>query len=1635
MSKKYKCPFPECTYETEEVTDALAAVLLSVHSSGVHVTPGTVNTINPNSNTKLERVRRPTISAAGSSEDWSYFLTRWGDYVAATNVTGKEKVIQLLECCDEQLRKDLTRNAGGSLTDKTADEVMAAIKKLAVREENAMVARVQLHNMRQDRDETIRSFGARLRGQAGVCKFLVTCPGCNIEVNYTENVLRDVLTRGLADSEIQLDLLGERNQDMSLEEVFQFIEAKEAGKRSAGRLSQSHSTDAAQSQYRRAKNDEVKQRKDGDANELCSYCNKRGHGKSAPTRIRRHDCPAYGTICDKCGRQNHFASVCRSRGKSNRPQQPPTPIGKSRETESAIFDSLCTTTSLSRPSKGVISLDHHLYCHLTDHWVRQPSKPQPFITLTATAHPEDYTALGYNPPKSQLATAQLSAMADTGCQSCLASIKVIRRLGLCESDLIPVTMKMHAVNNKGISILGAVILRFSGRSPSGKALESRQIVYVTSDSDKLFLSRETCMALGIITKNFPMLGETLNTCSSIEPDTACNATAPTPSDRDMQTSEGSDSPPCTCPRRTTPPPKPTTTPFPATENSRMKMQQWLLDYYRTSTFNTCEHQPLPLMESIPMRLMVDPQAKPVAHHNPIPVPLHWQEEVKAGLDQDVSLGVLEPVPVGEPVTWCHRMVVCAKKNGKPRRTVDFQALNLHATRETHHTQSPFHQARSIPSNTKKTVFDCWNGYHSVPLHEDDRHLTTFITPWGRYRYKTAPQGYIASGDGYSRRFDEIVSHVPNKTKCIDDTLLWADNLDQSFFQAVDWLNLCGHNGIILNPDKFVFGADTVEFAGFEITPSCVRPCKQYLDAIRNFPIPANITDVRSWFGLINQVSYAFAATERMLPFRQLLQPGTPFQWTDELHTLFEESKSVIISEIEEGVRIFDKSKPTCLATDWSKSRIGFWLFQKHCQCPSPEPFCCRTGWKITLVGSRFTHAAESRYAPVEGEALAVADALDKARFFVLGCSNLIIAVDHKPLLKVFGDRSLEDITNARLRNLKEKSLRYRFRMVHIPGVRHKAADAVSRHPTGTTKPDLLVLPDDIAAATATLAALPQLDNSGRSFLAGIRHTEPQPGTCSITIDDQLASSASSALNTIAVTWDRVKLATTSSRAMTQLIHLIETGFPKSRNELPPALREYHQFREHLYTVDGIILYKNRIVIPPSLRQHILTVLHSAHQGVTSMTARAESTVFWPGITPAIIALRETCNHCNRMAPSQPSSPPSPVVPPAYPFQCVCADFFHYKGVTYLVIVDRYSNWPLVERAREGSTGLIDCLRRTFATFGIPDELATDGGPEFTATATRQFLKDWGIHHRLSSVAFPHSNCRAEIGVKSVKRFITDNTTPSGSLDTDSFQRAVLQYRNTPDPNTQLSPAQCVFGRPIKDFIPILPGRYQPHPTWRDTLATREAALRNRHMKAAERWSEHTKRLPPLAVGNHVRIQNQTGPYPTKWDKTGVVVEVRQFDQYVIRIDGSGRMTTRNRKFLRKYLPIRTTPPHLTIDDDLRHLAMLPHRPPKPITPAQARMPPQPSPAQPLTGPTPAAVTPDHHSPSPKPNAPQIQLSNQTPSPSPEHPSTATPRTHASSPQADPLAPSSPPKPPERPKKPPLALRRLRDFNSKGLLEQ
>ena len=138
---------------------------------------------------------------------------------------------------------------------------------------------------------------------------------------------------------------------------------------------------------------------------------------------------------------------------------------------------------------------------------------------------------------------------------------------------------------------------------------------------------------------------------------------------------------------------------------------------------------------------------------------------------------------------------------------------------------------------------------------------------------------------------------------------------------------------------------------------------------------------------------------------------------------------------------------TCLSTDWSKTGIGYFLHQKHCTCESSIPGCCADGWRVALAGSRFLKDAESRYAPVEGEMLAVAWSLEDSKYFTLGCKDLVIATDHKPLVKLLGDRELADISNPRLFRIKQRTMLWRYNVVHVPGVKNPAADATSRNPS------------------------------------------------------------------------------------------------------------------------------------------------------------------------------------------------------------------------------------------------------------------------------------------------------------------------------------------------------------------------------------------------------------------------------------------------------------------------------------------------------------------------------------------------------------------------------------------------------------
>ena len=497
---------------------------------------------------------------------------------------------------------------------------------------------------------------------------------------------------------------------------------------------------------------------------------------------------------------------------------------------------------------------------------------------------------------------------------------------------------------------------------------------------------------------------------------------------------------------------------------------------------------------------------------------------------------------------------------------------------------------------------------------------------GRYRYRVAPQGYVASGDAYNARYDEIISEVERKTKCVDDAMIWDDDddLEEHWWRTLDYLTLVGENGIILTLKKLQFSQKVVNFAGFVVGETTVKPLPKYLDAIKNFQRPSTISEARSWFGLVNQVSRYGKLAEIMHPFKELLSPKSKFRWTEEMEAAFERSKLSIISAIEEGVEIFDPKRTTLLSPDFSKKGVGYFLYQKHCSCPSSTTTsCCDTGWKITLAGSRFLRKSEQNYWPVEGEALAVKWSLEDTRFFTWGCRDLHIQTDHRPLVRLMGGKPLDDIDNSRLVSFIERTMPWQFNIKYVPGRSIPGPDAASRRPNEKSEHDD---EDELDPYTG--------------IKMGAAAIEIMMINCeSDQLEEGIIASARATLQPIAaVTWERVQKETARDSSMLELMKLASTGFPEVSGELPPLLLPYWRFRKGLMVIDGVLMYGNRTVIPPALRKEVSDHLHGAHQGVSKMTYRAQDSLFWPGMSNDITKARIGCRSCNEYAPTQPAMP-------------------------------------------------------------------------------------------------------------------------------------------------------------------------------------------------------------------------------------------------------------------------------------------------------------------------------------------------------------------------------------------------------------
>jgi len=382
--------------------------------------------------------------------------------------------------------------------------------------------------------------------------------------------------------------------------------------------------------------------------------------------------------------------------------------------------------------------------------------------------------------------------------------------------------------------------------------------------------------------------------------------------------------------------------------------------------------------------------------------------VKEQLEWMVKQGIISAVTM--PMEWVHPLVVVPKPGGKWRLCVDLTKLNFFVKRPVHPLTTPKEAVDRVPEGSVFfATLDAKHGYWQIPLEEASQELTTFITPFGCFKFLRNPMGLASAQDEYCRRTDLAIAGLEKVSKVVDDMLVYSKTAEDHVQDVVELLERCRLNKITLNPDKFAFGRTEVKFVGYIVNSDgvCSDPAK--VKAIAEFPAPTNITELRGFMGLVNQLgSFSARIAETAGPLRDLLKKKNAYVWSPAHEEAFAAVKKALVST--PILAHFDPRRETQIRVDCSRLKgIGFALYQLHGE-----------QWKLVVCGSRFLSDTETRYAMIELEMLGVAWAITKCRIYLLGMEDFEVVTDHKPLIPILNSYSLDQIENQRLQRLRNK---------------------------------------------------------------------------------------------------------------------------------------------------------------------------------------------------------------------------------------------------------------------------------------------------------------------------------------------------------------------------------------------------------------------------------------------------------------------------------------------------------------------------------------------------------------------------------------------------------------------------------------
>lgn len=744
-------------------------------------------------------------------------------------------------------------------------------------------------------------------------------------------------------------------------------------------------------------------------------------------------------------------------------------------------------------------------------------------------------------------------------------------------------------------------------------------------------------------------------------------------------------------------------------------------------------------------------AKPI-FHRAYEMPYALKPKVENELLKMVNDGIITKVSHSN---WASPIVVVPKKNTDDIRIcVDFKKT-VNKVIDSDHCVLPLPDDiyAHLAGGKCFTVLDLKGAYQQLEIDQLSKEYFTINTHLGLFRFNRLTYG-VSSAPGIFQSIMENILTGLNNVQCyLDDILIWGTTVEECNKNVWAVLSRLTQYNVKVNEKKCKFFTESVEFLGHLIDAHGIHPTNEKIECIEKTPVPQNLTQLKSYLGLLNYYrKFIPMLSTKLKPLYNLCKADSDFSWTNEIDKAFKLSKQILMSS--DVLMHFDPSLPITITCDSSGYGVGAVL--SHIVEGVEKP---------VLFASSTLTPSEQKYSNLERESLAIIFALKKFHKYIFGRKFTLIT-DHQPLQFIFGkNKGIPVTAAARITRWSLILAAYDYDIQYKKGNLISNADGLSRNPM-------------------------------------LKNTEISECIYSFALTEQVPLSA-----------EDIAKATSKDIILTKVLDLTLSGWPNHVND--QNLKVYFQKRHELSVENNCLLLGSKVVIPDSLRKEVLNLFHEQHLGVVRTKMLIRSYCWWPRLNDDIEKFVGSCEICQQNQNFSNNS--SLISWPRAPnnFYRVYIDFFHKFSNTFLILIDSKSKWidvKLMSRGTNASEVIIK-LKEMFSVYGLPVELVSDNGPPFNSREFVLFCQVNGIKPVKSPPYHPQSNGSAERAVQTVKKglektlFLEKGKQISRELLLNRLLDFLFIYRNTPCSVTKIPPSECLFKKKPRTRFDLLKPSY------------------------------------------------------------------------------------------------------------------------------------------------------------------------------------------------------------------------------------